>query len=339
MRAPKFWSNPPDAPGLAARLLSPFGRLYALATARRIAKANPWRAPIPVICIGNVTAGGTGKTPTALAVAGRLRDRGVAVHFVTRGHGGREKGPHQVDIRRDAHTRVGDEPLLLAAIAPTWVSRDRAAGARAAVAGGAGAIILDDGHQNPSVSKDISIVVVDAGAGFGNGFCIPAGPLREPVASGLARADAVSLIGEGDVATPGLPEHAPVLRARLKPRFTGLSLTGAKVIAFAGIGRPEKFFDTVRSMGAVIVQEVAFADHARFAPQMLKRLELDAMRADALLVTTEKDAARMPAWFRGKATTVPVEMSFEDEAALDALLDRIAPRPNEENAAETSTAS
>ncbi len=336
MRAPKFWSNPPGAPGLIARLLSPIGALYARATARRIANASPWRAPVPVICIGNVTAGGTGKTPTALAVAERLRNRGVAVHFVTRGHGGLEKGPHQVDIRRDSHARVGDEPLLLAAIAPTWVAKDRAAGAKAAVEAGAETIILDDGHQNPSVAKDLSIIVVDAGAGFGNGFCIPAGPLREPVETGLARADAVALIGESDVATPGLPAGAPVLRARLKPRFTGLSLTGAKVIAFAGIGRPDKFFDTVRSMGAVIVQQVAFADHARFAPQMLKRLELDAMRADALLVTTEKDAARMPAWFRGKATTVPVEMAFEDEAALDALLDRIAPRSNDKGATSAS---
>lgn len=335
MRAPAFWSNPPEAPGVLARLLSPFGCLYALATARRIANATPWRAPVPVICIGNITAGGTGKTPTALAIAERLIARGIALHFVTRGHGGREEGPHRVDIHRDDAGRVGDEPLLLAAIAPTWVAKDRAAGAKAAVEAGAEAIILDDGHQNPGVAKDLSIVVVDGGAGFGNGYCIPAGPLREPIETGLARASAVALIGEGEVATPGLPQGSPVLRARLQPRATGLSLEGAKVIAFAGIGRPEKFFETVRSLGAEIVNQVAFPDHAPFAPQMLKRMEAEAALKGALLVTTEKDAARMPAWFRGKAATVPVVMAFEDESALEELLDRIVPRRGE-SAAETA---
>ncbi len=335
MRAPAFWSNPPDTPGLAARLLSPLGCVYALATGRRIAAGQPWRAPVPVICIGNLTAGGTGKTPTALAIAERLIARGVAVHFVTRGHGGREEGPHQADIRRDDYNSVGDEPLLLAAISPTWVAKDRAAGARAAAEAGAEAIILDDGHQNPAVFKDLSIVVVDAGAGFGNGYCIPAGPLREPVEAGLSRADVVLLIGEGDVATPGLPEGAPALRARLEPRTTGLSLDGARVIAFAGIGRPEKFFDTVRDLGADIIQQVGFPDHAPFAPKMLRRLEADAAREDAILVTTEKDAARMPNWFRGKAATVPVTMAFDDEGALDTLLDKVL-GPKDKGAADAA---
>ena len=168
-------------------------------------------------------------------------------------------------------------------------------------------------------------MVIDAGAGFGNGYCIPAGPLREPIETGLSRADAVVLIGEGAVATPGLPDGAPVLRARLAPRATGLSLKGAKVIAFAGIGRPEKFFETVRGLGAEIIREVPLPDHAPFAPQMLKRLEAEAILQDALLVTTEKDAARLPASFRGKAATAPVELVFEDETALKGLLDRVAP--------------
>lgn len=326
MRAPAFWSNPPEAPGLAARLLSPLGCVYALATARRIAAARPWRAPAPVICVGNLTAGGTGKTPTALALAERLTARGVAAHFVTRGHGGREQGPHLVDIHRDDYSRVGDEPLLLAAFAPTWVAKDRAAGAQAAAAAGAEAIILDDGHQNPAVAKDLSIVVVDAATGFGNGLCIPAGPLREPVQTGLSRAGAVLLIGDGDVATPGLPAGAPSLRAHLRPRATGLSLEGARVVAFAGIGRPEKFFATVRGLGAEIVKQAAFPDHAPFAPRMLKRLEADAAREGALLVTTEKDSARLPAWFRGKASSVPVELAFKNPEALEALLDRFFPR-------------
>ena len=331
MRAPGFWSNPPEAPGLAARLLTPLGWLWASAGRLRRRLAHPARAPIPVICVGNLTAGGAGKTPTVIALLAALNARGVAAHAVTRGHGGRERGPHRVDPLRDDAARVGDEPLLLAAWAPVWVARDRAAGAMAAARAGAAVAVLDDGHQNPGVAKDLSLVVVDAGAGFGNGRLIPAGPLRETVAEGLARADAVALIGEDAEAQATLarwPALAalPVLRARLRPLATGLPLDGAAVVAFAGIGRPDKFFATLRSLGARLLAAHAFPDHAPYAPRVLRRMVAEARAADAMLVTTEKDAARLPPAFRAEVMALPVRLAFDDPAALEALLDRIIGR-------------
>lgn len=328
MRAPGFWDRPPEDPGLAARLLAPLSALWMAATRLRRARARPFRAPIPVLCVGNLTSGGAGKTPTAIAILSALTEAGRAPHAVSRGHGGSERGPRRVDPERDRAAQVGDEPLLLAAWAPAWVARDRAAGVAAAAAAGADVAVLDDGFQNPTVAKDLSLVVVDAAAGFGNGRIIPAGPLREPVAEGLARADAVVLIGEDAAAARTLAQWPalaalPVLRARLRPLATGLSLEGADVVAFAGIGRPEKFFETLRGMGARLLGAHGFPDHAPYAPAMLRRLAAEARGADAMLVTTEKDAVRLPAWFRREVMAVPVRLVFDDPAALPALLARL----------------
>ncbi|MEO0664059.1 MAG: tetraacyldisaccharide 4'-kinase, partial [Planctomycetota bacterium] len=190
--APAFWSNPRD---LRARALAPLGALYARATARRLARGEYARVGVPVICVGNLSAGGTGKTPTCIAVAGMVRDRFVQPHIVTRGYGGTLEGPVRVDPARHRADQVGDEALLMAAFAEVWVAKDRAAGGRAAQEAGAGAVILDDGFQNPALAQDLAIVVVDAEVGFGNGRCLPAGPLREPSAVGLARADLLVSLG------------------------------------------------------------------------------------------------------------------------------------------------
>src|SRR5205823_9155473 len=230
MRAPEFWHEPP---GLAANLLAPVGAAWDMAARLRRAVARPYRAPVPVLCIGNLVAGGSGKTPIVLSLAGMLRKSGIAVHIVTRGYGGDLAGPVRVDPDRHDATAVGDESLLLAASAPCWVARDRAAGIAAAADAGAGIVLLDDGFQNPSVAKDLSLVIVDSEYGFGNGRVMPAGPLREPIAPGLARADAIVLIGDVPAPQELGAGSRPILRAVLEP-VNGERFAGARLAAFSG---------------------------------------------------------------------------------------------------------
>lgn len=323
-RAPGFWFAPKNSPGLLPRLLAPLGWIYAAGTAHRL-KSRGYNADVPVICIGNLTAGGAGKTPTVIALTERLLARGHAVHVVSRGYGGRLAGPVRVDDARHRAEDVGDEPLLLSAFTPVWVAKDRAAGVRAAESAGARVILLDDGFQSPAVKPSLGLVVVDAARGFGNGRCIPAGPLREPVSRGLSRADLVLTIGDAAAQSRfdtdwGQAVRLPRLRGALQPLAMGMDWQGTRVLAFAGIADPSRFFASLQNAGADLVRGEALSDHATLSETLLRRLEAEADAKGAQLVTTEKDAARLSTAWRTKVLTFVVRLQIEDWSALDARL-------------------
>lgn len=323
MRPPGFWSKAPSHP--AALLLRPFSLAYGAWTAARMDQPGVG-VPCPVICIGNFSLGGAGKTPTAIRVAAMLRDLGARPAFLTRGYGGSLPGPVPVEPDHHKTSEVGDEPLLLARHAPTVVARDRPAGARLCAARGADVIVMDDGLQNPSLTKDLALAVIDAGAGIGNGLTFPAGPLRVPLARQWPHVGGIVLIGEGAagdcVAEVAAARGLPVHRARLVPEATDLA--GKRVFAFAGIGRPQKFFESLAEVGARIVASRAFPDHHPFRDAELSALIAEAKRAEAVLVTTEKDRMRLPAIFVGRVSTLNVALAFENDAALRARLASLA---------------
>ena len=328
MKPPLFWINPPEKPGIAARMLWPLSCVWSFLDKRRWVQGAHLRLPVPVVCIGNINMGGTGKTPTVIEVVTRLIDLGKTPHIVSRGYGGTLQGPIQVSERGHSADEVGDEPLLLAAFAPCWVSKDRGAGAQAAVAAGADVIVLDDGMQNPSLAVDLTVLVADAQIGFGNQRVFPAGPLRQTVEAGLDRADLVLAIGAVAsrklfFASLSLPVDTPTAGGALEPLETGMEWQGLRALAFAGIGRPEKFFDTLRALGADIVASHSFADHQKLAPSMLRRMEGEADALHAQMVTTEKDAVRLPVSYRQKVLTLPVRLQLDDPEPLVMALQKV----------------
>jgi tetraacyldisaccharide 4'-kinase len=326
MRAPRFWWR--EAPGAIAWLLWPLGWLYGAITLRRMQGAGS-EAGVPVICVGNFVAGGAGKTPTAMALAALLTQRGETPFVLMRGYGGALAGPVEVDPAHHAAGNVGDEPLLMARHVRTIVARNRPAGAAFARALGASVVVMDDGLQNPTLAKRLSLAVVDGASGVGNGLCIPAGPLRAPVAGQLAATDAVIVIGVGAagkaVAALARSQGVAVLKAHLQPSTEALArLRGQSVIAVAGIGRPEKFTATLREAGAQVVAERGFADHHAYGASDVAAVLADARTRDCLVATTEKDFTKLgplwPAAERGRLVVVPVTLVFDEPARIAAIV-------------------
>lgn len=322
MRPPEFWNTRHGraAAPVSRTLLLPISWLYQAVSNWKFSRTTPTRLPVPVICVGNINMGGTGKTPLAIKLAQHLMGQGLHPAFLTRGYGGNQRGSVRVDPKLHSHRNVGDEPLLLAEIAPTFVGPDRLASAQMAIQAGANCLIMDDGFQNSSLAKDLSVLALDAEIGLGNGYVFPAGPLREPAGRALQRADAIVWIGPGEMAK----QHTELdtftgavlsakLRAEAKPP------TG-KLLAFAGIGRPEKFFSSLRTAGAELVQEIAFADHHAFSAKDVTNLTKWAEKYQARLITTTKDAVRWPAELRADLLVWPVALEFAKPDDVEKLL-------------------
>lgn len=320
MRSPKFWAYR----SIVSWFLSPIGSAFGYAAALRARCVHSFQINHPVICVGNLVAGGAGKTPIAISIADRLHSLGYTPHFLTRGYGGSIIGPECVDLGRHTAIEVGDESLLLARLAPTWVSRNRVTGALAAEAAGADVIVMDDGFQNHDLKKDISLVVIDGVYGMGNGRVIPAGPLREFPDHGLSRADAIVVIGPiSESTSAALPENIPIFKASIVPADKQIE-GSSRVVAFAGIGFPEKFYASLLTAGAEIIETRSFPDHYFYSKQDIIKLKSTASKHDAKLVTTEKDFARLDASDAQGIDTLPVSVEWQDRTAFDDFLTRIS---------------
>jgi tetraacyldisaccharide 4'-kinase len=324
VKTPNFWTKP--KPTALARLLQPIGSLYGRTAARRLRQTGE-RVQATTICVGNFVAGGAGKTPAAIALARMLIASGRRVAFLSRGYGGAKRAePLQVDTNTHTAATVGDEPLLLAKVAPCWVGADRVSSARRAVEAGANTLLLDDGLQNPALVKDLVFAVVDGETGFGNGLCIPAGPLRAPLSAQLPLVRALIVIGGEDAGLAAISAAAPgkpLIRATLEPdALASAPLIGREVVAFAGIARPDKFYATLRRVGAQIVMTRDFPDHHAFTQREIERLIEEAGRRGALLATTEKDSVRLGARQARAAVTLPVTLRFEEPRIVREMLGR-----------------
>jgi tetraacyldisaccharide 4'-kinase len=328
MREPAFWHRPPS---LISYLLFPLAAVYGAVAALRMQRSG-LDAGIPVFCVGNYHMGGAGKTPTVLALTKILRELGETPVVLSRGYGGRLRGPVMVDPHRHAAADVGDEPLMLSATVPVAVSRDRVDGVALAKSQGASVILMDDGFQNPAVQKDAALIVIDSDRAVGNACVFPAGPLRAPLSAQLDRTDALVVVGEGTAAGAIAERIAsqpgrPVLPAHLKPDPAALAaLANKPVLAFAGIGDPARFFRTLRANGIDVVRERAFADHHPFSQDDIDGLIAEAKRDQLTLVTTEKDLVRLRRKGELPASvcevlTLPVTLEFDDETMLRRFLD------------------
>jgi tetraacyldisaccharide 4'-kinase len=325
LKTPDFWYRKPDQqPSAGEMALMPVARIYEMLYHLHQSSKSAYKAGVPVVCIGNIVAGGTGKTPTAIALLKFIREAGFAQnpHFLIRGYGGSETGPVLVDPVMHSAWEVGDEALILVRNAPTVVATDRAEGARFSERRGADLILMDDGLQNPGIHKDLKLVVVNGEMGFGNEKLIPAGPLRQPLIEGLKNADACILIGNDERgALENLPAGKPVIKAKLMSRPDSIVDRDAKYLAFAGLGYPDKFFKFLKdNVGLNVVETIRFADHCPYTEYDMRVLKAKADALGARLITTEKDILRIPCQDDIRIDVMPVSMVFDDVDALNAVI-------------------
>ncbi len=333
MKAPSFWSQPIGAPAL---VLAPLGVIYGLVTAARMRLMPGKRVDVPVLCVGNFTLGGSGKTPTVIALIDLLRSRGERPFVLSRGHGGTVAGPHLVDLKRDTAAQVGDEAMLLAVHAPVVVGADRAAGAEHARRFGASVLLMDDGLQNPSLTKDLRMAVIDGTAGFGNGLVFPAGPLRAQISLQRGAVDAVLVVGAGGAGTRIADQmrlrRLPVITARLVPSTASRALAGMKALAFCGIGAPRKFRHTLEEIGVIVKDFVTFPDHHVYTRTEAEHLVRRAAASGLAMLTTRKDHVRLLAsadthgLLAGTVNVVDVQLVFDEPSILDELIGRTLQR-------------
>jgi tetraacyldisaccharide 4'-kinase len=324
--APVFWYQQKSLPQtLLRKALLPASWIYGALVRKKFDLYFPVPMARPIICVGNLTVGGTGKTPVVLSLADLLKEKGFNPHLLTMGYGGQEKGPMQVAPSRDTAYDVGDEALLLVEKAPTWVSARRASGAQSAIDTGADIVVMDDGFQNAIIYKDFSLIVIDGAVGFGNRSVMPAGPLREPLSFGISRANAFVIIGEDKTGAADYIRRltdAPVLFASLVPDENNPEIKGKKIYAFAGIGRPLKFKETLDAAGAMVEGWAEFPDHHPYDEEDLQEIMKAAAAQDAPLVTTVKDHVRVPASLRPKIQKFAVHLVWRDKDEIVALIEQ-----------------
>ena len=326
--APKFWDQPHS---LFSKFLAPLSFIYQAGSNIRTLMSSECEIDLPVICVGNAVVGGSGKTPCTIALALRLKAMGVSAHCISRGYGGNTRKPTLVNLLRHSSREVGDEPILLAKVLPTWVSRNKCLGAEFARKAGAETVVLDDGLQNSSIKKDLSFLVIDAFSGIGNGRILPAGPLREPLQRALSRAEATILLdGAGSGDDNGwldflhrTQKDMPVFHATLRPTAETLLLTKNRIVAFAGLGAPEKFFEMLSNMGGEVLETHTFPDHHRYRPDEVMHIVERAAAQDATPVTTAKDAVRLPNEARKMIEVAEVFVHFSNNRGIDSLLNSV----------------
>lgn len=318
MHAPLFWKYKTRI----STALQPAAAIYGFFARKKAHAVQPTKLSVPIVCVGNAVVGGAGKTPVALALGELLKARGIKAHYLSRGYKGKLSGPVQVDSSHHTAAQVGDEPLMLAQVLPTWVAKNRLEGAKAAIAAGAELILMDDGFQNPTLHKDRSLLVIDGSYGIGNGLLLPAGPLREPIEEAMKRASCILLVGEDrHNALAHAPKDLPVLQVRIEPAAEAHALKDLPVLAFAGIARPRKFYRTLQELGCDVRRMVAYPDHYLFTRRDLDFLRHTASELAARLVTTHKDYVRLPEAMRAEVACVHISAVFGDPAAaLGAIL-------------------